>query len=145
MCVGTADCLPVVISNTDGNAVSVVHAGWRGLAEGVLQNAVAHFDQSDQLHAWFGPAIGPDVFEVSSEVVNLFLANNQQNAVAFKPAGDGKFMADIYALARLALTRHRPFVITGGEHCTFTQAALFHSHRRDGAASGRMATFAWIE
>ena len=145
LCVGTADCLPVVISNTDGNAVSVVHAGWRGLAEGVLQNAVAHFDQSDQLHAWFGPAIGPDVFEVSSEVVNLFLANNQQNAVAFKPAGDGKFMADIYALARLALTRHRPFVITGGEHCTFTQAALFHSHRRDGAASGRMATFAWIE
>jgi len=145
LCVGTADCLPVVISNTDGTAVSVVHAGWRGLAGGVLQSAVAHFDETDQLHAWLGPAIGPNAFEVGSEVVDLYLANNQQNAAAFKPAGKGKFMADIYELARIALNRHRPIVITGGEHCTFTQAELFHSHRRDGVASGRMATFAWIE
>ncbi len=145
LCVGTADCLPVVISNSNGSAVSVIHAGWRGLAEGVLQSAVAHFDETDQLHAWLGPAIGPSAFEVGGEVVDLFLAGNQQNAAAFKPAGNGKFMADIYALARLALTRHRPIVITGGEYCTYTQATLFHSHRRDGVASGRMATFAWIE
>jgi len=145
LCVGTADCLPVVISNSDGSAVSVVHAGWRGLASGVLQSAVAHFDETDQLHAWLGPAIGPDAFEVGKDVVDLFLSGNQKNASAFKPKGGGKFLADIYALARLALTRHRPFIITGGEHCTVTQAALFHSHRRDGVASGRMATFAWIE
>lgn len=145
LCVGTADCLPVVISNASGNAVSVIHAGWRGLADGVLQSAIAHFDETDELHAWLGPAIGPDAFEVGGEVVDLFLAGNQQNEAAFKPVGDNKFLADIYALARIALNRYRPFVITGGEHCTVTQAALFHSHRRDGVASGRMATFAWIE
>jgi len=145
LCVGTADCLPVVISNAEGNAVSVVHAGWRGLADGVLQSALAHFNETDRLHAWLGPAIGPEAFEVGNEVVDLFLARHQQNAVAFKPVGNGKFMADIYALARQALTRHRPVIITGGEHCTFTEAALFHSHRRDGLASGRMATFAWID
>jgi len=110
LCVGTADCLPVVISNSEGNAVSVVHAGWRGLADGVLQSALAHFSESDELHAWLGPAIGPDAFEVGSEVVDLFLERHQQNAAGFKPA-----------------------------------PALFHSHRRDGVASGRMATFAWLE
>jgi len=145
LCVGTADCLPVVVSNSNGSAVSVIHAGWRGLADGVLQSALAHFNETDQLHAWLGPAIGPDAFEVGSEVVDLFLASDQHNEAAFKSAGNGKFMADIYALARMALTRHRPVTITGGEHCTFTQATLFHSHRRDGVASGRMATFAWIE
>ncbi len=145
LCVGTADCLPVVISNANGDAVSVIHAGWRGLADGVLQSAVAHFEETDELHAWLGPAIGPDAFEVGGEVVDLFLASNQQNEAAFKPSGNGKFLADIYALARIALNRYRPFVVTGGEHCTYTEAALFHSHRRDGVASGRMATFAWIE
>jgi len=121
LCVGTADCLPVVLSNSQGSAVSVVHAGWRGLADGVLQSALAHFNDSDQLHAWLGPAIGSNAFEVGSDVVDLYLSRHQDNAV------------------------HRPVVITGGEHCTFTQDSLFHSHRRDGAASGRMATFAWIE
>jgi len=145
LCVGTADCLPVVISNSEGNAVAVVHAGWRGLADGILHSALAHFSESDELHAWMGPAIGPDAFEVGNDVVDLYLSRNAQNASAFKPVENGKFMADIYALARLSLTQHRPVAITGGEHCTYTQAALFHSHRRDGVASGRMATFAWLE
>jgi len=145
LCVGTADCLPVVISNSQGNAVSVVHAGWRGLADGVLQSALAHFNDNDQLHAWLGPAIGPDAFEVGSEVVDLYLERHQSYAAGFKPVGSGKFMADIYALAKMALTRNRPVTITGAQHCTFTQADLFHSHRRDGVASGRMATFAWLE
>lgn len=145
LCVGTADCLPVVIANADGSAVSVVHAGWRGLADGILQSALAHFSESDQLHAWLGPAIGPAAFEVGHEVVDQFLERHRENASAFKPAGNAKFMADIYALARMTLSRQRPIVITGGEHCTFSEKALFHSHRRDGKGSGRMATFAWIE
>lgn len=145
LCVGTADCLPVVLSNSQGDAVSVVHAGWRGLADGVLQSAIAHFNETDQLHAWLGPAIGPDAFEVGTDVVDLFLSRHKDYAAGFKPVGNGKFMADIYALARMTLTRHRPVVISGGEHCTYSQADLFHSHRRDGVASGRMATFVWIE
>jgi len=145
LCVGTADCLPVVIANSDGSAVSVVHAGWRGLADGVLQSAVAHFNETDQLHAWLGPAIGPDVFEVGSEVVDVFLARHKHNAAAFKPAGNGKFMANLYQLAKMSLNRLRPVTISGADHCTYSDKKLFHSYRRDGAASGRMATFAWLE
>ena len=145
LCVGTADCLPVVVANASGTAVAVMHAGWRGLADGVLQSGLAHFPDGDELHAWLGPAIGPDAFEVGSEVVAAFLDRNRANAAAFKPAGAGKFMADIYALARIDLKSQRPIVITGGEHCTHTEHTLFHSYRRDGVASGRMATIVWIE
>ena len=142
--VSTADCLPVVVANATGTAVSVMHAGWRGLADGVLQSGLAHFAEEDELHAWLGPAIGPDVFEVGHDVVDVFLSRNKENATAFKPAGGGKFMADIYTLARLALNRQRRVIISGGDYCTYSQPELFHSYRRDGSASGRMATFAWI-
>ncbi len=145
LCVGTADCLPVVVANSEGTALAVMHAGWRGLADGVLQSGLAHFSETDQLHAWLGPAIGPEAFEVGKEVVDLFLSRSRENAAAFKPGQGGKFMADIYQLARLQLNRLRPMKITGGDHCTYTEADLFHSFRRDGAASGRMGTFAWLE
>lgn len=147
----TADCLPVVIANAQGSAVAVVHAGWRGLAAGVLQSALQHFSEDDELHAWLGPAIGPDAFEVGSDVVDAFLGRDRENAPAFKPVvrGDdnkrGKFLADLYLLARLELNRHRRVIVTGGEYCTYTDSDLFHSFRRDGARSGRMATLAWIE
>jgi len=146
----TADCLPVVIANSQGTAVALMHAGWRGLAAGVLQSGLAHFSEHDELHAWLGPAIGPDAFEVGKEVVDAFLARDQKNAAAFKACaidgsvGTGKFMADLYTLARLELNRQRRVVVTGGDYCTYTDSDLFHSFRRDGARSGRMATFAWI-
>lgn len=141
----TADCLPVVIANEQGTAVAVVHAGWRGLADGVLQSALAHFPESDNLHAWLGPAIGPNKFEVGKEVVDAFLERDKQYAIGFKPAGGVKFMANLYALAQTALNANRPVQVTGGEHCTFTNKQHFHSYRRDGKQSGRMATIAWLK
>lgn len=161
----TADCLPVVIANDAGSAVAVIHAGWRGLVSGVLQSGLAHFSEHDELHAWLGPAIGPAAFEVGAEVRDAFVARNQENASAFRPvvasgsggvndagdasqsdgAGSGKFMADLYALARIELNRHRRVLVTGGDFCTHTDSDLFHSYRRDGVRSGRMATLAWIE
>lgn len=147
----TADCLPVVIANAQGTAVAVMHAGWRGLAAGVLQSGLAHFSEEDELHAWLGPAIGPDAFEVGIEVVDAFLQRDSKNASAFKPikkddvSQERKFMANLYTLAHLELNRLRRIKVTGGEYCTYTDSDLFHSFRRDGAGSGRMATLAWID
>lgn len=149
----TADCLPVVISDTDGTELAVVHAGWRGLAAGILENALARFGTQSELHAWLGPAIGPDAFEVGAEVRQAFIERNPLHekcfraanapASAHQPEGE-KYWADIYGLARIELLECRPVTVTGAEYCTVTQAEWFHSHRRDGLRSGRMATVAWI-
>jgi len=142
----TADCLPVVISDQAGSAVAVIHAGWRGLAAGVLHEALAHFPDSSALHAWLGPAIGPNAFEVGEDVRQAFVTRDSGNQSAFKPQQTpGKYLADIYELARRDLNRARLVQITGGEHCTVNDSTRFHSHRRDGPQSGRMATFAWID
>lgn len=142
----TADCLPVVISNDDGSAVAVVHAGWRGLAAGILENALAKFSTGESLHAWLGPAIGAKAFEVGEDVVQAFTQRQPASEAAFKPAASvGKYRADLYSLARAELQQSASVLVTGGEYCTFTQADLFHSHRRDGVASGRMATVAWVD
>lgn len=149
LCVVTADCLPVVISNADGTAVSVVHAGWKGLAAGVLDAALAKFPTQDSLFAWLGPAIGPLTFEVGAEVREAFVNVHNANEAAFKSASSGsgssgKFLADIYQLARNCLSRNNEIQISGGEYCTYTQSDLFHSYRRDGVKTGRMATYVWI-
>jgi YfiH family protein len=142
----TADCLPVVIADEAGTAVAVVHAGWRGLANGVLQAALAHFPADASLHAWLGPAIGPQAFEVGEEVRQAFMAVDHANEPAFTVlANSGKYLADIYALARRDLNRRRTVSVTGGEYCTVSDPARFHSHRRDGVRSGRMATLAWLD
>ncbi|MFK7853156.1 MAG: peptidoglycan editing factor PgeF [Granulosicoccus sp.] len=141
----TADCLPVVISDVQGSAVAVVHAGWRGLAAGILENALTLFDDQLTLHAWLGPAIGPEAFEVGEDVRQAFTDRNSSHHRAFKHgAAPGKYWCDLYALAREELQQMRTVVISGGEHCTHRQSEWFHSHRRDGARSGRMATMVWI-
>jgi len=144
----TADCLPVVITDAAGGRVAVAHAGWRGLAGGVLASALASFPPDAALHVWLGPAIGPTAFEVGAEVREAFLARDGAHASAFLPGKrPGKYVADLYALARTALQRERDATslhVSGGEHCTLTEATRFHSHRRDGVHSGRMATLAWI-
>jgi len=144
LCVVTADCLPVVITNADGTAVSAVHAGWKGLAAGVLDSALAKFSKHESLYAWLGPAIGPDVFEVGAEVREAFLNQNNINEAAFKSHAVGKYMADIYQLARNCLSRNHTVEVTGGDYCTYTQSDLFHSYRRDGVRTGRMATYVWL-
>ena len=141
----TADCLPVVLSDKQGTQCAVVHAGWRGLSNGILSNAMRLFDASSTIHAWLGPAIGPMRFEVGTDVLDAFTQYSQCNAAHFRAGKrSGKYMADIYALARNQLTDSGCVEVTGGEYCTHSQSELFHSHRRDGTASGRMATYVWL-
>ncbi len=141
----TADCLPVVISDKQGSQIAVVHAGWRGLAAGILENALSKFADNADLHVWLGPAIGAQAFEVGEEVKEAFVARHAGHGSAFAAEhSPGKFNADLYALARNELMNARALAVYGADYCTHSQANLFHSHRRDGVRSGRMATVAWI-
>ncbi|MEO5699185.1 MAG: peptidoglycan editing factor PgeF [Casimicrobiaceae bacterium] len=144
--VRVADCLPVLIADSHGRSIGVAHAGWRGLAAGVVEATVEALRALGSRNevAWLGPAIGPDAFEVGPEVRDAFLAREPAAMAAFVAGAPGKWHADLYALARLALARAGVRAITGGGWCTRTDAARFFSHRRH-HASGRMAACAWIE
>jgi polyphenol oxidase len=138
----TADCLPVLFCAKDGSAVGAAHAGWRGLQAGVLENTVrAMKTPPADIMAWMGPAIGPQKFEVGSEVRTLFIAQAAAAEAAFIPYAD-KWLADIYALARLRLNAIGLTDIHGGGLCTVSDAQRFYSYRRDGA-TGRMASLIW--
>jgi YfiH family protein len=143
----TADCLPVLFCDTAGSVVGAAHAGWRGLANGVLENTVSAMRSQGaaEILAWLGPAIGPERFEVGEEVLTAFAALDTKTNAAFKPIGHrpGKYLADIYQLARILLSRQGVQRIHGGDMCTMTDARRFYSYRRDGV-TGRMATLIWI-
>ncbi|RLJ62852.1 peptidoglycan editing factor PgeF [Sulfurisoma sediminicola] len=140
----TADCLPVLLCDVGGTVVAAVHAGWRGLAAGVIESAVAAMHRSnDELMAWLGPAIGPAVFEVGDEVRAAFVAQDAA-AGAFVPHGAGKWLCDIYELARQRLAVLGVGSVDGGGLCTASAADRFYSYRRDGA-TGRMASLIWLE
>lgn len=139
----TADCLPVLLCSQDGQEVAAAHAGWRGLAGGVLEAAVAGFRaQPQQLMAWLGPAIGPQVFEVGDEVRAAFVAHDAQAAQAFSAARPGHWWCDLWLLARQRLDKAGVSQLYGGGLCTYTEAERFYSYRRDGR-TGRMATLIW--
>ncbi|MHB8914700.1 MAG: peptidoglycan editing factor PgeF [Thiobacillus sp.] len=139
----TADCLPVLFCARDGSVVAAAHAGWRGLAAGVLEATLAAMQVSPgEVIAWLGAAIGPDAFEVGPEVRDTFIASHPQSAAAFVPHSK-KWLADIYALARIRLNTCGVAAVYGGGLCTYTDAARFYSYRRDGA-TGRMATLIWL-
>lgn len=141
----TADCLPVVISDRRGSQIAVVHAGWRGLAAGILENALAVFPDSADVHVWLGPAISQRAFEVGEDVWEAFTRRNPAHAQAFAPGVTrSRFWADLYELARIELSACRAVTVTGGDYCSHRQSNWFHSHRRDGVRSGRMATVAWM-
>lgn len=140
----TADCLPVLFADQGGGAVAAAHAGWRGLVSGVLENTLACFDDPTRTLAWLGPAIGPRVFEVGDEVREDFVAHDPEAAAAFRPNGAGRWLADIYLLARQRLARAGLARTYGGGHCTFTESARFFSYRRD-RITGRMASLIWID
>jgi YfiH family protein len=141
----TADCLPLLLCNRSGTRVAAVHAGWRGLADGVIEAAVAKFSEpGEELLAWMGPAIGPDEFEIGGEVRDRFLAENPADASAFVAKGSDKWLADIYALARGRLQSLNCGYIGGGDYCTVTESERFFSYRREGI-TGRMAALIWIE
>lgn len=142
----TADCLPVVLSDSEGTVVGAAHCGWRSLCGGVIENLVSAMAVAPEtLQAWLGPAIGPDSFEVGPEVRDAFLEYDPKAARAFKAKGAraGHFMADIYALATLRLNHLGVSSVTGGGLCTVQDSDRFFSYRRDGQ-TGRMATLVWL-
>jgi hypothetical protein len=148
----TADCLPVVLVARDGSAVAVAHCGWRGLAAGVLRATVQRFGAcAVGLRAWLGPAIGPLAFEVGDEVREAFLDTHgafgdpRMIERAFTRTGaGGKYLADLYALARATLCAQGVTEVAGGDRCTLSEPECFYSYRREGV-TGRMATLAWID
>lgn len=143
----TADCLPVLLTNASGSAVGIAHAGWRGLAAGVLEATVAALARASDDHrwiAWLGPAIGPTRFEVGSEVRHAFVEQDAAAAHAFVPAGaPGKWYADLFALARDRLAQAGVLEVHGGGLCTASDARRFYSYRRD-RTTGRMASLIWL-
>lgn len=144
----TADCLPVLFCDVTGSVVGAAHAGWRGLAGGVLQNTVSSMRDkgAGDILAWMGPAIGPERFEVGEDVVHAFSALDHEAEAAFKPIEDapGKYLADIYRIARILLSRHGVQNVYGGDFCTVTDTSRFYSYRRD-KVTGRMATLIWLK
>jgi hypothetical protein len=145
----TADCLPVLLCDRAGSVVAAAHAGWRGLAGGVLEASVAAMGvEPREILAWLGPAIGPQAFEVGDEVREAFVARHTEAAAAFTPRphvpdAPPKWLADIYQLARVRLNRAGVAAIHGGGRCTFSEPDRFFSYRRDGI-TGRMAALVWL-
>jgi YfiH family protein len=141
----TADCLPIMLSAVSGEVVAAAHAGWRGLAGGVLESTMKALGlPGEQVQAWLGPAIGVEHFEVGAEVREVFLVGNEAAETAFHPNARGRFMADLALLARLRLERLGVRRIYGGTLCTYADPQRFFSHRRDGT-TGRQATLIWRE
>ncbi len=141
----TADCLPVLFCDVDGTVVAAAHAGWRGLQAGVLEATLANMGvAASAVIAWMGAAIGPNAFEVGDEVRHAFVADDAGAAVAFRPSGaDGKWLADLYELARRRLAACGVWQVYGGTLCTVADAQRFFSYRRDGQ-TGRMAAMIWL-
>jgi hypothetical protein len=141
----TADCLPVLFCDRAGSVVAAAHAGWRGLADGVLEATVAAMQVSPgEILAWMGAAIGPQAFEVGDDVRDAFVAQHAEAAAAFVPNAPGKWLADIYRLARIRLGHAGVQAVYGGGRCTFTEADSFYSYRRD-RVTGRMASLIWLK
>lgn len=141
----TADCLPALFCNRQGTQVAAAHAGWRGLAAGVLEATVESFaDGPSEILVWLGPAIGPQAFEVGPEVREAFMATHPETVEAFVASVNaGKFMADIYQLARLRLAARGVTAVYGGGLSTYTDERFF-SYRRS-VRTGRFASLVWIE
>jgi polyphenol oxidase len=142
-----ADCLPVLFTDTEGRQVAAAHAGWRGLAAGVLEKTLASFEAPGRVIAWLGPCIGPTAFEVGAEVKATFEAQDPAAACCFKPAGaEGKWLADLPALGRARLAAAGVAALHGNDGteawCSVGNPSRFFSHRRDGV-SGRLAVCIW--
>jgi YfiH family protein len=138
-----ADCIPVLLADRAGGTVGIAHAGWRGLARGVIENTVRTMAGAGRdLIAYLGPGIGPAAFEVGNDVREAFLARDASAAAAFKPHTEGKWLADLFLLARQCLQRAGVHEIHGGALCTYSDARRFFSYRRE-RTTGRMAAVIW--
>ncbi len=138
-----ADCIPVLLTDRAGTAVAIAHCGWRGLASGVLENTLTQMSlPPGQIIAYLGPGIGPRAFEVGADVRDMFLAVDAQAQAAFTPHAAGKWLADLYLLARQRLAHAGVSSIHGGGLCTYSDSQRFFSYRRD-RTTGRMAALIW--
>lgn len=140
----TADCLPLLLCDVKGAQVAAIHAGWRGLCNGVIENTLAHFAKPEQVLVYLGPAISQNAFEVGPEVRTAFMAQAPEAEHAFIAADNGKWLADLYLLARQRLSQCGVQQIYGGNYCTYQQSQRFFSYRRDGQ-TGRMASSIWLD
>jgi hypothetical protein len=139
-----ADCIPVLLADRSGSVVAIAHAGWRGLARGVIANTIARMAlPPGQVIAYLGPGIGPRAFEVGADVRDTFLAGDARAEAAFTPHMPGKWLADLFLLARQALARAGVAAVHGGTMCTHSDAQRFFSYRRD-RVTGRMAALIWM-
>jgi len=139
----TADCLPILLAAQDGSAVAAVHAGWRGLAAGVIGATLGSLAlPAGELIAWLGPCIGAASYEVGGEVRAAVLAEAPAAAVAFTPNSSGRFLADLALIARIQLDGFGVAAVYAANACTFSDRARYFSHRRD-AQTGRQATLIW--
>ena len=155
----TADCLPILIANRQENIVVAIHAGWRSLLMDIIENSVQALGQkSEDLFVWLGPAISQKAFEIGPEVKSAFQYRNtllenlsekeRSNPTLFIPSPNmGKYLADIYGLAKLRLRNLGVPIkqIYGADFCTYSDATRFYSYRRDGITSGRMASYIWLD
>lgn len=140
----TADCLPLLLCNQQGDMVAAIHVGWRGLAAGIIEKTLDQFSGNHyDILAWLGPAIGPRQFEVGSEVYEKFISADASASQAFIKTDDHHYLADLYTLARQRLQKYGVENIFGGKFCTVTDKERFFSYRRDGI-TGRMASMIWI-
>lgn len=143
----TADCLPVLLCDRKGTVVAAAHAGWRGLAGGILENTIGAMRQytSSEIMAWMGPAIGHAAFEVGEDVREAFVRKNPSMKSAFiaRQNFPGKYLADIYRLAKMTLNEAGVCDVSGGDFCTFSDSERFYSYRRDGV-TGRMVSGIWL-
>jgi len=142
--VQTADCLPVLLCAEDGREIAAVHAGWRGLAAGIIEETVSAMQTVPaNLLAWFGPAISQAAYEVGDDVHAAFVEQNPVAQAAFERNADGRWQADLYKLARQRLGAAGVFNVSGGDLCTYSDPELFYSYRRDGE-TGRMLSFVYL-
>jgi YfiH family protein len=141
----TADCLPILICNRKGTLVAAIHAGWRGLASGIIAQTLGQIDESRQeLLAWLGPAISQQSYEVGQEVYQKFIVECPSAKAAFKTIKNNKWLVSLYALAEQQLKRCGLTMVYGGNYCTYKEPELFYSYRRDQGKTGRMATLIWL-
>ena len=139
----TADCLPLLLCDKAGTQVAAVHAGWRGLCDGVIEATLAHFTKPAEVLVYLGPAISQSAFEVGPEVRAAFISHSAQAEQAFISGNNNKWQADLYLLAKQRLQACGVQHIYGGQYCTYQQTELFFSYRRDGQ-TGRMASSIWL-
>ena len=141
----TADCLPLLITDTRGSCVAAIHAGWKGLCDGIIEATIEKLPvENDSLMVWLGPAIGPAVYEIGEEVYDAFTKNDIEAKKSFTEVSEQHWLFDIYGLAKLRLNRLGVKQIYGGDHCTLSEEEKFFSYRRDDV-TGRMASMIWID